>query len=100
MKLVRDRIPEIMREKGKKPIFRFAQDKEFEKFLLKKVNEELTEFEGFHAVEELADLIEAVYSLGKLKGISPKDLEKIRLNKIKKNGDFSKRIILKNPASQ
>ena len=44
MKLVRDRIPEIIIEDGRKPIYHIADIEEYKCELFKKVIEELNEF--------------------------------------------------------
>ena len=44
MKLVRDRIPEIIIEDGRKPIYHIADIEEYKRELFKKVEEELNEF--------------------------------------------------------
>ncbi|MBI2530148.1 MAG: nucleoside triphosphate pyrophosphohydrolase [Candidatus Diapherotrites archaeon] len=97
MKLVRDKIPEIMDAKGKKPIIHTASADEFKRNLIEKLNEEVLEIKKELNAEELADLLEVIYSLGKLIWLTPQDLEKIRIKKAEENGDFSKKIILENP---
>lgn len=46
-------------------------------------------------IEEIADIIEVLYAIVEFKGMSVKDLEKIRLEKVKKRGAFKKRLLLK-----
>ena len=97
MKLVRDKIPEIMDAKGKKPITHTANADEFKRHLTKKLQEEVLEIKKELNAEELADLLEVIYSLGRLIELTPQDLEKIRIKKAEENGGFSKKIILENP---
>ena len=63
VKLVRDRVPEIIIEDGRKPIYHIADIEEYKRELFKKVEEELNEFREDPCVEEAADLVEAVYAL-------------------------------------
>ena len=64
--------------------------------MIKKLEEEIEEIKTGKNIEELADLIEAVYALGELIGAKPEDIEKTRLKKQQTNGAFSKRLILEN----
>lgn len=97
-KLVRDRIPEIIRKSGGKPKTHVARKKEYWDKLLDKLGEELKELlsarkkEKF--AEELADVIEVLLAIGEAKGISRKGTEKLRLKKAEERGAFKKRIIL------
>ena len=45
-KLVRDRIPEIIRGAGKEPVTRVLDEKEYLHELIKKLKEEVAEFES------------------------------------------------------
>jgi predicted house-cleaning noncanonical NTP pyrophosphatase (MazG superfamily) len=94
MKLVRDNVPKIMKEKGKDPKTHIADEKEYETLLIEKIKEELKEVEEDRNVEEVADLIEVAYALGKKYGKTEEKINKIRKDKNSKNGKFEKRIIL------
>ena len=62
-KLVRDNIPNIIKEKGEEPITRILSDEEYKKELEKKLNEEyqeVLEASGSERVEELADMLEVI----------------------------------------
>src|ERR1700679_4294977 len=59
-KLVRDKIPEIIRADGKKLKTRVLSDEEHLEALLAKVEEELKELREAKNVEELADLHEVL----------------------------------------
>jgi predicted house-cleaning noncanonical NTP pyrophosphatase (MazG superfamily) len=62
-KLVRDRIPEIIKEKGKSCKFRIADTKEYRQKLMEKLQEETSEFLETPCVEELADIHEVLDAL-------------------------------------
>ena len=56
--------------------------------------EEVKEYLESQETEELADIVEVIYSIVKLKNISLEDFEKIRIDKVEKRGGFDKRIFL------
>jgi len=93
-KLVRDKIPEILESKGSKIKTHICDDQEYLTRLRDKLLEEVNEFLEDETVEELADVLEVVYSLAKTKNINKDDLEKIRKEKSEKRGGFDEKIIL------
>lgn len=98
-KLVRDKIPEIIRKNGQIPIAHKASEVEFKTKLLEKLGEEVKEFLNSPseelAKEELADILEMVKNIGELiYGVEWSALEKIRQKKATARGGFEKRIIL------
>jgi predicted house-cleaning noncanonical NTP pyrophosphatase (MazG superfamily) len=93
-KLVRDRIPEIIEAKGQTCKTHIAEEMEYAAKLKEKLQEEAAEFVKDDNIEELADLLEVVEAIKKLKGFDSAELEKVRLEKHEKRGGFEKRIIL------
>jgi predicted house-cleaning noncanonical NTP pyrophosphatase (MazG superfamily) len=93
-KLVRDKIPNIIKKKGDVAKVHIASKSEFEKKLNEKLLEEVKEYLENNTKEELADVLEVVYSICKNKKINLKSLEKTRVEKAKSRGSFNKRIIL------
>lgn len=99
-KLVRDRIPDIIKDKTDKfPEIRVLEsDEEYLKYLLKKVVEEARELEYSvkegNTKEELADVLELVKAIMELKGYSAEEIEHLREEKATKNGGFKKRILM------
>lgn len=91
-KLVRDRIPEIIRSNGSECVVRRLEANEFEQEAKKKLQEELAEFleasNAEQAVEELADLLELIYCLSEHYGYSKEELESIRVDKQERRGSF------------
>ena len=68
-----------------------------EKFLVemeKKLSEEVVEYQNSKNPEELADILEVVYRIAKLRGISKEELEKIRIKKLEERGGFEKNLFL------
>ena len=59
-KLVRDKIPEMIRAGGEMPHVRILEDQEYHVRLEAKLDEEVTEFHRDQNLEELADILEVV----------------------------------------
>ena len=93
-KLVRDRIPEIIKQAGQTCACSVLSDDEYLKMLDEKLNEELAEYQESKSMEELADLLEVVRAVAWARGSSPEELEEIRRQKAEKRGGFEKRILL------
>lgn len=99
-KLVRDNIPEIIKQKTEQNIEQriLESDEEYLQYLLKKVIEESIELE--HSVEkgnmqeELADVTEVINTIIKLKGYTWQDIATVQQEKREKNGGFEKRILM------
>lgn len=97
-KLVRDNIPQIIKDSGKKCSVRILNDEEYVKALKEKIVEEAKELleakTSEDVIEELADLYEVVEALlieGKI------DLLAIKKKRIQKNmekGAFDERVFL------
>ena len=93
-KLVRDNIPEIIKQDGKTPITHIGTDVEYKKKLYEKLHEEIDEFLEKPSNEELADILEVIYSISELNKIKIEELELLRKEKAKKRGSFKNHIIL------
>lgn len=97
-KLVRDRIPEIIKKNGEEPIIEILNDKEYKNELEKKLYEEyleVIESSGESRLEELADMISVIASLAKLENKDLSDIINISTKKDEKRGSFDKKIYLK-----
>ncbi|MFA6404405.1 MAG: nucleoside triphosphate pyrophosphohydrolase [Candidatus Paceibacterota bacterium] len=92
-KLVRDKIPEILDKKGVVYEQRVASDEEYKAELIKKLDEEVQEFITQPSPEELADIVEVIEALKKLKGFE--ETERIRREKLTERGGFEKKLVLK-----
>lgn len=93
-KLVRDRIPEIVRANGREPVTEIADAERYEELLREKLTEEVAEFLESGEVEELADVMEVLHALAQAAGVSPAELERIRAEKAAERGGFATRIVL------
>lgn len=95
-KLVRDRIPQIIREDGAEPVTYIAGSEEYRNRLRDKLGEEVAEFlaaDDARAPEELADVLEVVHALAADLGVDAGRLEKIRQDKARERGGFADRIV-------
>ena len=93
-KAIRDKIPEIIKKDGHSYNIDTMSDEKFLVEIEKKLSEEVTEYQNDKNPEELADILEVIYKIAKLKGISKEDLEKIRLDKVEKRGAFDENLFL------
>ncbi len=93
-KLVRDKIPEIIREKGESPKVRIAGPDELDVLLREKIVEEAKEFLFSGDTEELVDIQEAIAALLKLRKADPALIELQRHSKLLARGGFSEGYVL------
>lgn len=97
-KLVRDKIPEIIKNKGEIPITRILDDKEYKKELENKLYEEYKEViettTKEERIEELADVLELVKALAHIEGKTLDDIIKLAKDKCEKRGGFNEKIYL------
>lgn len=96
-KLVRDNIPNIIKDKGEEPIIRILSDEEYKLELEKKLYEEykeVIEATDQDRIEELADLLEVIKALGELEHKSLEDIIEVANIKSIKRGSFKEKIFL------
>lgn len=93
-KLVRDKIPQIIRSKGLEPVIYTASTEEYATRLRDKLREEVEEFiASDDDPDELADILEVLYALAGQAGTDQQQLEKLRAAKAEERGGFGDRII-------
>lgn len=92
-KLVRDRIPEILDEKGVPYEKRVASPEEFKAELIKKLGEEIQEFSEAGDPEELADVLEVIEALKQLPEY--REVEEVQKAKREERGSFDQKFIVK-----
>lgn len=95
-KAIRDKIPEIIKKSGHNSNIKKLPDSEFLTELEKKLNEEVAEYVESKSVEELADILEVIYKISELKGITKQNLEEIRIKKEHERGGFKDNLFLIN----
>lgn len=97
-KLVRDNIPEIIRNNDGEPIYRVLNDNEYWEYLLKKDTEELEEVRASLSIEdrkkELADKLELIIAMSEFNGFTLQDVIEEANRKRNKNGGLQKRLLL------
>ena len=96
-KLVRDNIPNIIKNNGETPIIRILTNEEYKQELEKKLYEEyqeVLESSGEDRIEELADMLEVIKSLAKLENKDLDDIIKAANQKNSKRGSFNDKIFL------
>lgn len=93
-KLVRDRIPQIIRSQGKSCITQVLEPAQYKHCLEKKLQEELDEYLESGNMEELADLLEVMMAVAAAAGHTWQEVETIRIEKRNQRGGFEDRIAL------
>lgn len=97
-KLVRDRIPEIISNKGEQPITYILNDEDYKKELEKKLYEEYQEVldttNSTDRIEELADMLEIIKALASLEDKTIEDVLEVAEQKAQKRGGFKDKIFL------
>lgn len=93
-KLVRDKIPDLIRAQQEHPNIRILDDREYRQLLEAKLDEEVGEFHRDRNLEELADILEVVYALAEDMGYSQEELLDEYKQKHEARGGFRERIFL------
>ena len=93
-KLVRDRIPEIIKSEGRIVKIKILNDEEYRCELNKKLQEEVNEYIEDNNIEELADIVEVIYGILNSMDVSIEEFEKVRKDKEEKRGAFKEKIFL------
>ena len=97
-KLVRDRIPEIIKESGQEPVVRTLEEEEFKQALKSKLVEEAEEVtevnEHSELMAELADVYEVLENLYQAYGIDPAEIIDCARKKKEERGGFEEKLFL------
>lgn len=93
-KLVRDRIPEVIRENGARPVTHTVDGEAYGERLVEKLEEEVAEFRASRTTEELADVLAVVHALRAHHGLSREELAAVRERKAAKRGAFERGVVL------
>ena len=73
-KLVRDRIPEMIKKQGETPVLRILEEEEYLEALDRKLEEEIREYQEDKSLEELADVLEVIPAICRARGYSEQEL--------------------------
>src|SRR3989344_6306364 len=97
-KLVRDKIPSIIKGRSSSYSVRTLSPKAFEHELVKKVGEEASGMLAAHTrrelVSELADIIDVLEEIKRVKKIPDRQISTARQANFKRKGGFRKRLFL------
>lgn len=93
-KLVRDKIPQIIESNGKRAVFHVLSEAEYMLQLEKKLDEEVAEYHQDKSLEEMADVLDVLYAICKVRGYTLEELEEKRKEKFDERGGFQGRIFL------
>lgn len=93
-KLVRDKIPQIITDAGKKPITEILVQERYLEELDKKLEEEVAEYQADKSIEEMADVLEVLFAICEARGYSVDELMRVREEKYEKRGGFKERVYL------
>lgn len=93
-KLVRDKIPEHIKNKGGNPVSHIADEKEYWHKLKEKLHEEIKEFEEAESIEEMADVFEVIDAILESKEWKIEEVIEVQKKKREERGAFKNKIIL------
>ena len=93
-KLVRDRIPQIIKESGKIPIIHSAGPEESKWRTVDKMYEELDEFKADPCIEEAADIFHVFHTMLVAHGMSYDSVVKAAVRKGGTHGRFVEMYVL------
>jgi len=94
-KLVRDRIPELIKSRGASCITEILPDYKRQAFLLFKLHEEVDEFVKSPCLEEMADILEVVEAIQEHMGWGDDEVEEAKRKKNEERGSFNQFILLR-----
>jgi predicted house-cleaning noncanonical NTP pyrophosphatase (MazG superfamily) len=97
-KLVRDKIPEVIKKANGTAEFKKLTSKQFEKELLKKVGEEASALPfvktNKEIASELADIRAVIDEIKKVRKITDEDIQKELTSNMERKGGFNKKLFL------
>lgn len=94
-KLVRDKIPEIIKSSGNKCETQVVHDEVALEYLYKKLNEEVSELLEDKNLDEIVDVMEVLFAIASKYGYSEDDVLSKRNEKRINRGGFEDNLILK-----
>jgi len=98
-KLIRDKIPEIIKKDGERAITRILDDEEFKEELTKKLVEESSEVveagtNKSELTKEIGDVLEVIESIIRTFKLDQDEIDKMKKERREKRGSFDKKIFL------
>ncbi len=100
-KLIRDKIPQIMKNSGKDPSTRVLETEEYRRELYRKFGEEFREYRQAENIldkaEEMADILTVLKAITELDTVFIDDVIRIAKEKGLEKGEFAEKIYLDIP---
>lgn len=93
-KIVRDKIPRLIESQGKKVKYSVVSDEEAYAYLIEELFTKSTKFADTEKIDDLIDIVEVVFAIAELRGITDKSLLSEIYNKRIAKGGFEKNIVL------
>lgn len=93
-KLVRDKIPQIIEQDGRKAVTHILSKEEYLAALEVKLNEEVAEYQEDNSIDEMADVLEVLQAICVARGYTLDQLEEKRKVKAIERGGFMDMIFL------
>ncbi len=93
-KLVRDRIPEVIRADGERPVTHTVDGEAYGDRLVEKLEEEVAEFRDSRDPEELADVLAVVHALRAHHDLTREEMAAVRERKAEERGEFEGGVVL------
>lgn len=93
-KLVRDRIPEIIRENGETLVTHRVEGEAYRDYLAAKLLEEADEYAESRELDELADVLEVLDAIREARDVDTDELDAIRASKAAERGGFADGVVL------
>ena len=93
-KLVRDKIPQIIKNNGDKSVFHIASDEEYGSKLNEKLIEEVNEWSSSQTIGEMADIFEVITAILENNKRSIEKVADVQNDKRNEKGSFKNKIIL------
>jgi predicted house-cleaning noncanonical NTP pyrophosphatase (MazG superfamily) len=94
-KLVRDGIPEMIRQSGRDPDCTTLSPERFHEYLDDKIEEELSEYRQSRDRTELMDVVEVIQALVECEGGDWAAFERARAERRRERGGFGARVWLR-----
>lgn len=94
-KLIRDKIPEIIKANGQEPVVSALSSDDYKIALLDKLIEEAQELKESNGdIGERADVAEVLLAIDKVYAISEDEIQRVAKEKRKERGAFEQRLYL------
>ena len=93
-KLVRDRIPEVVRENDERPVTHRVDGEAYRDRLADKLVEEAAEYAESRDAEELGDVLDVVAAIREARDVDAEELDELRAEKTAERGGFADGVVL------